>query len=81
MTDTTVGATAISRPPKQQRADCFEAAHRALETPIYDLMRMLHAAEFLPTQTTTATRRIADLALFACWSSLPSQTTIVISAV
>ena len=25
-----------------------------------------------PTQTTTATRRIADLALFACWSSLPS---------
>jgi hypothetical protein len=32
---------------KRQHADCFEAAHRALEMPIYDLFRLVRAAEHL----------------------------------
>jgi hypothetical protein len=33
-----------SSPHKQRRAHRFEDAHRALEIPIYDLTRLLHAA-------------------------------------
>jgi hypothetical protein len=68
MTDTTVGTNApamseeASSRPKRQRADCFEAAHRALENDIYDLMRMLRAADYLQSSAATDNEDLASSA-------------------
>ena len=61
MTNAHTSPEEASSPPKQHRTDRFEDAHRALEIPIYDLMRMLIAAVHLQEESDEDLRTSACL--------------------